>query len=328
LVWSVAVIAASAFIGSKAATTFDGDVIVSGDSMGLVKFWDAKTNTQIDSLQCHKTDILCLAIGPVSLCCSVLASKPRRKELTLRAFVEQDGKSVYSSGVDQTVSEVQFASVRQGFARSGKQDVGRWIHTHSRRLHAHDVRALTISPSYSALFPGPGNKTTSTSLAMSKVPVVISGGLDFSLVLTPAATSSTPATLLNPISDTKTLTFAASTQRKASYIPQRTSSLVSLAREVGIMVERTLQGLNLWSLKPIQAASSSSPPAISATAAAAEDKQPYQKLLEMELNTQTNLIASAISEDGQWLAASDLYETRLWRLKTAVSCFSLLFSKF
>lgn len=67
LVWSVAVIAASSSNISKAGGgTVDSDVIVSGDSMGLVKFWDEKTNTQTESLKCHKRDILCLTIGPVS----------------------------------------------------------------------------------------------------------------------------------------------------------------------------------------------------------------------------------------------------------------------
>lgn len=69
LVWSVAVIAASSSNISKAGGgTVDSDVIVSGDSMGLVKFWDEKTNTQTESLKCHKRDILCLTIGPVSDC--------------------------------------------------------------------------------------------------------------------------------------------------------------------------------------------------------------------------------------------------------------------
>lgn len=68
LVWSVAVIAASSTSISKAGGgAADSDVIVSGDSMGLVKFWDEKTNTQTESLKCHKRDILCLTIGPVCL---------------------------------------------------------------------------------------------------------------------------------------------------------------------------------------------------------------------------------------------------------------------
>lgn len=40
--------------------------IISGDSMGNVKFWDGYMGTQLQSLPAHKADILCLAIGPVS----------------------------------------------------------------------------------------------------------------------------------------------------------------------------------------------------------------------------------------------------------------------
>lgn len=41
--------------------------IVSGDSMGLVKFWDIKTSTQIKSIRAHEADVLCLAVGSVRL---------------------------------------------------------------------------------------------------------------------------------------------------------------------------------------------------------------------------------------------------------------------
>lgn len=74
------------------------------------------------------------------------------------------------------------------------------------------------------------------------------------------------------------------------------------------MAERTLQGINLWALR-----------AVTGVQKAPARGQEYQKLLEMELNTQTNLISSAISDDGKWLAASDSYEVRLWRLKANVS---------
>ena len=69
LVWSVAVIAGTSLMNPNKAASSDGntesDVIVSGDSMGNVKFWNEKTNTQTDSLKCHKSDILCLTVGPV-----------------------------------------------------------------------------------------------------------------------------------------------------------------------------------------------------------------------------------------------------------------------
>ena len=43
--------------------------IVSGDSMGIVKFWDSKTCTQLQSFQGHAADVLCLTVGPVSFAC-------------------------------------------------------------------------------------------------------------------------------------------------------------------------------------------------------------------------------------------------------------------
>lgn len=164
-----------------------------------------------------------------------------------------------------------------GQTRSGKTvDIGKWIHTHSRRLHAHDVRAIAVSPSYSSLFPGKAT-TSSTSLATSRVPVIISGGYDFSLIYTPAATASTPTNLRNPVSDSNNLTFASSIQRKASYMPQRASSIVSLAREAGIIAERTIQGINLWTLKALDANDASG-------RKASTQGQQYKKMLEMELN--------------------------------------------
>lgn len=39
--------------------------IVSGDSMGMVKFWDSRTCTQLQSFQGHGADVLCLTISPV-----------------------------------------------------------------------------------------------------------------------------------------------------------------------------------------------------------------------------------------------------------------------
>jgi U3 small nucleolar RNA-associated protein 4 len=51
----------------------------------------------------------------------------------------------------------------------------------------------------------------------------------------------------------------------------------------------------------------------------------WERVLDMELNVHTNLIASAISNDGHWLVASDLYETKLFHLTMTVSiCSSVL----
>ena len=44
----------------------------------------------------------------------------------------------------------------------------------------------------------------------------------------------------------------------------------------------------------------------------------------MVLNVRTNLIASAISDDGAWLVVSDFYETKLFSLEATVSVSRLL----
>jgi len=71
LVWAVGVIGSVPTLfyiyRSRNSVVFlcsDG-TIVSGDSLGMVKFWDSRTCTQLQSFQAHNADVLCLAIGPV-----------------------------------------------------------------------------------------------------------------------------------------------------------------------------------------------------------------------------------------------------------------------
>jgi U3 small nucleolar RNA-associated protein 4 len=70
LVWSVCVLGYSirtlhGFIELTLNLRSDG-TIVSGDSMGIVKFWDSKTCTQLSTFQAHGADVLCLSVSPVS----------------------------------------------------------------------------------------------------------------------------------------------------------------------------------------------------------------------------------------------------------------------
>ncbi|KAB5592618.1 U3 small nucleolar RNA-associated protein [Ceratobasidium theobromae] len=99
LVWSVAVLG-------------DG-TIISGDSLGTVKFWDIQTATQIHSFPAHNADVLCMAVSP-------------------------SGHVVYTSGVDQRIT--QFVKLAG--------DPPKWVQTTQRRIHSHDVRALAIYPPY------------------------------------------------------------------------------------------------------------------------------------------------------------------------------------
>lgn len=50
-----------------------------------------------------------------------------------------------------------------------------------------------------------------------------------------------------------------------------------------------------------------------------ETRTSWEKVLEMDLNVRTNLIASALSDDGRWLVVSDLYEAKLFELSFNVS---------
>jgi U3 small nucleolar RNA-associated protein 4 len=46
-------------------TPLSDGTIVSGDSLGMVKFWDSQTCTQLQSFEAHDADVLCLVVGPV-----------------------------------------------------------------------------------------------------------------------------------------------------------------------------------------------------------------------------------------------------------------------
>lgn len=86
----------------------DDNVIVSGDSRGILSFWDSGVGTMIESHQSHSADILAIAIS-------------------------NDMDTIYCAGVDPTVCSYSKITVKFS---------GRWIKGIERRLHEHDVRAL------------------------------------------------------------------------------------------------------------------------------------------------------------------------------------------
>ncbi|XP_023224125.1 U3 small nucleolar RNA-associated protein 4 homolog isoform X1 [Centruroides sculpturatus] len=88
--------------------------IISGDSWGRTSFWDGKTTTLIDSMKIHKADILTLCLS-------------------------KDENFVYVSGVDPII--IQFVRVQS----TNKQ---KWVKSVQRRLHTHDVTAVTLAKEY------------------------------------------------------------------------------------------------------------------------------------------------------------------------------------
>ena len=281
--------------------------IVSGDSLGMVKFWDSKTCTQLYSFQAHGADVLCMTIGPVSPFLWHFSSN-------LSVFRNQDGKSLYTSGVDQKT--VQFSLIKISNTTSQTTPpISQWTQTASKRMHSHDVRALAVWPPYTPL-PGSYQRHFPLNIA----PVLASGGLDMSIVLTPAAPpKNTTAKVTNPLNTSVEATFEDSYHRRLGYTSAgrvqiaRGARLVSCVREAGLSVWRIL-GRGGLSEKIHNTEQEIDLDAV--------DDGPlggWERVLEMELSVHSNIVSHEISDDGKWLAVSDLYETKLFSLYTNVS---------
>lgn len=94
--------------------------IVSGDSTGLVKFWEVATSSLAQTFTSHDADVLALA-------------------------ADASGERVFSAGVDRKIH--QFSLV----AATGKR-ASKWVHSYNRLLHSNDIRTLAIHQS----LHGPG----------------------------------------------------------------------------------------------------------------------------------------------------------------------------
>ena len=181
-------------------------------------------------------------------------------------------------------------------------------------MHSHDVRALATWPPYTVL---PSSHKRSFPLDVS--PILVSGGLDMAVVLTPAALpNSTVAKVTNPLCTSADSTFEMSYHRRLTYTCGPSSTLaVRLAPQARLLTCMRDTGLTAWRIMQKPPSMDASDPSMQEAFGAHENG--WEKVLEMELNVHTNLIASAISDDGRWLVASDLYETKLFQLTVTVS---------
>lgn len=90
--------------------------------------------------------------------------------------------------------------------------------------------------------------------------------------------------------------------------------MMQIARQAQLLLCRRDKGVSLWRILK--------KPPVTQLGMQSDDvteQGGYVKVLDMELNTTTNLVASAISDDGRWLAVSDLYESKLFALQDVVS---------
>lgn len=219
-----------------------------------------------------------------------------------------------TSGVDQKTAQFSFikTATAEQRANSFASSSGRWVQTCSRRMHSHDVRALATWPPYTPL-PTPYKR----QFTMDVAPILASGGLDMSVVLTPAALPSTTVVkVTNPLSTSADCTFEDSYHRRLAYAtgPSCTSG-VQVTRSTRLVSCMRDSGLTVWRIpqKPSSEVDDDIP------VPGNTDAADWEKILEMDFTVHTNLIASRISDDGRWLVVSDLYETKLFSLITDVS---------
>lgn len=138
-----------------------------------------------------------------------------------------------------------------------------------------------------------------------------------SIALTPAlpasmTSSSIAPRVVNPLTTRVTTTFEDSYYRRIAY-----TAAMCVSRRARLVASIHETGVNIWRVLCIpdsdiivNGVDPSTDP---------ETRTSWEKVLEMDLNVRTNLIASALSDDGRWLVVSDLYEAKLFQLSFNVS---------
>jgi U3 small nucleolar RNA-associated protein 4 len=181
-------------------------------------------------------------------------------------------------------------------------------------MHSHDVRGLSMWPPYSPL-PLSHQRAFRTNIA----PLLVSGGLDMCIIVTPAALPQSATTrVVNPLATSVTATFGDAYHRRIAYSsgPHGTVGL-HLAKGARLVLSTGDTSLAVWRLPKKSSVEEDS------EVAPAAKTHGWSKVLEMDLQVQTNLVASAISDDGRWLAVSDAFETKLFSLRTEVRSLSV-----
>ncbi len=221
---------------------------------------------------------------------------------------------MYTSGIDQKVS--QFSLIKSFSSKSDpiSSSPAKWVRTATKRMHSHDVRGLSIWPPYAPL-PLSHQRAFRADIA----PLLVSGGLDMCIVVTPAALPrSTITRIANPLATSVTATFGDAYHRRIAYSSGAHGTVgLHLAKGARLVLSTGDTGLAVWRLPEKYSVKENS------ELAPVGKAHGWNKVLEMDLRVRTNLVASAISDDGQWLAVSDAFETKLFSLRTEVRSLSV-----
>ena len=211
-----------------------GGEIVTSDSLGNVTFWDGESMAQRQSFKAHKADAMCMVIGP-------------------------EGKTVYSSGPDQRLVQITRVANNKGHS---------WAMTANRRAHSHDVRALSIFPSY---IPSP---VILANPNPTFAPVLASGGWDMAPNFTHAAAADLNVNQLKgPLSrnrqKNRVVFDDAHVRKMPTYAGGQLQGRLSFARQARLVMGRKDRSVGIWRILP--------------------QEQGWEKVLEMELQVSSIL---------------------------------------
>ena len=141
-----------------------------------------------------------------------------------------------------------------------------------------------------------------------------------SVVVTPAAlpTATLAGKITNPLATSTQATFEDAYHRRLAYTSGAASaSAVHLAKGARLVMCTREAGLTVWRI-PRRKNRDGEDVDVDLDGADGQDGS-WERVLDMDLNVQTNIVAGAISDDGKWIAVSDWYETKLFRLAEEVS---------
>jgi U3 small nucleolar RNA-associated protein 4 len=153
--------------------------------------------------------------------------------------------------------------------------------------------------------------------------MLASGGLDMSVVVTPAALpASTSTRVVNPLSTSTVATFEDSYHRRLAYNSGTFhASAIHVARQARLVLCQRDSGLSVWRILDKGEKRGGEGEGEADEMGPLSSAGGWEHVLDMDLSVHTNLVASAISDDGRWIVVADWYESKLFRLQKLVRLF-------
>lgn len=120
---------------------------------------------------------------------------------------------------------------------------------------------------------------------------------------------------MNPLSTSTQATFEDAYHRRLAYSSGSASgSAVHVAKKARLVLCTREAGVTVWRVKKRKPWGDG----VDLDVEGRQDRG-WERVLDMDLSVQTNLVTSAISDDGRWIAVSDWYEMKLFQLSEEVS---------